>query len=306
MGMLALLELAGLVCNLTAVRGSACFTQNCIPEKVPYCSSNPLKYAIPSFGTKPTKSKKVDCTNYIDTFMDGKKLFDNCIKKHLCELDPHDELKPEECQLILTYFKELQQFIIAEPKKYDQALKECNIFVMFMIARFQFDIFCSKPYFALLRCERLLSAGGSNSTCLRIVSDTQTFSLEQKSSNPCIMPFYLIEPKLLLSTQREVDEKLFRIILTQIRKAGNKLQCDFSGNAYKRFTKRFETCINVCNRNAVIRVKLVLILMITDFRTNRLDCTFERYLRLLVWENESPEYINVDPLCKYLFGFKCT
>jgi len=299
MGMLALLRLTSLITNFAGIKATCDFSP-CGPA----LNLKPFSASTNIFNSMNTaqKPKQKDCRPYIAVYTDGKYLWDNCIKKKVCEVaESCDAPKPAELQLILTYFHVLQQFIFVEVKKYDKALKECDLLTMFLIARYQFEIMFSEPYLAVRKCKAELSK--SFTGCIKIVSRGNIVSIEHEKFYPCVIPRFLLDPQDFFLVPREVDIELFEIIELQIKKMRN-INIDI--NTFDKMKNLFIIITQqYTERVAIIRIKIFLLILATDLRTNRLDCTLNKYISIIKVDNNSFCY-PIDPVCKYLFGFKCT
>merc|ERR1711973_88534 len=294
MGMLALLQIFLSVKRVAA----SCGTTACPPAfNIPSFNSGNL-FNWPSVDHKPKNQK--DCRPYLQAYIDGKYLWEHCIRDKVCEVaESCESPKTEDLQLLLTYFQVLQQFIIFETAKYDKALKECDLYTMFMIARFQFEIMFSEAYISIQKCKEELLKPFSG--CIKIVAKDNCITIEHEKFYPCVIPKFLIDPQELFLVPREIDLDCFELIIIQIRR-NRLIRCEEA--IFKKMCELFYgICGNLYHRQAIIRVKIFLILLITDLRTNRFDCTLAKYIGILRYENND-FCTNIDPACKYLFGIK--
>merc|ERR1711915_576164 len=220
-----------------------------------------------------TPEKKDDCKHYLDYIRDGKALFENCLQKYIFALDPCDlHLKPEQQQLILQTFRALQQFIVICCKEYDEAFDECEVEI------------CTKKGSLICDKEKNIFLPGP----------TLPYS--------CIIPSFCTNPVELMKCTPTIDIECFKFIVYQIKIAyKERIECNW--DACAQLENLFNRCTFIQTQTAIIRIKVCIIALVTDFRTNSLDCSFTKYCAPLLCDNNNNFRCNVDPALMACFGF---
>jgi len=241
------------------------------------------------------------CKPYLDYLRDGQALFLVCIKEYICSLSPLDHLKPEQRNLILQAFKVLQQFIVLHYQEYEEAFYNCDILKMYYIAQKQFALLDTKInfYAIMIRCKKEIDSVGNRG--VKICGDSQSFQIKGPDNYGCVLPSFTTKPVECLAAPRHVDLDVFIFIIAQIKKAS----CYSPYVNHEKFNYLQKIFAAACDREspaAIIRIKVVLIILITDFRTNSLDCTFEKYCQPLLCDEKNQFVCNIDPVVTCLFG----
>lgn len=250
------------------------------------------------------EEKKDDCQTYIDYIKDGRALFENCLQKYIFSLDPCDlHLKPEQQQLILQTFRALQQFIVICCKEYDQAFDECDVVKMYRIAERQFSLLDGDFSYqhCLTKCKQefeICSRKGA------FICDKEKNIILPGPIVPysCVIPSFCTNPVELMKCTPTIDIECFKFIIYQVKIAlKEKVECDW--DACSQLENLFNKCTYVQTQVAIIRIKICIIALVTDLRTNSLDCSFRKYCAPLICDERNNFSCNIDPALLACFGF---
>lgn len=250
------------------------------------------------------EEKKQDaCKKYLQFLKEGKQIFDTCLLPSLSSLSIcNDSLKPEEQNYLITIFKVLKEYIVIDCDKYEKAFNECDVFTMFTIARKQFELLDrKKPYFHIIaKCRMEYSTGGAKGS--RICGLDNILQLPQnKQSVGCVIPSFCADPAQLIECPVEIDKECFMFILKQFK--DHYYQQSINFQCIQKLAKLFENCCKLQTPAAIMRIKLCIIILITDIRIGMLDFSFEKYCLPLVCDSQNGRFkYNIDPVLKCCFG----
>lgn len=241
--------------------------------------------------------KKNYCKSYIEYIKDGKQLYEKCLKKNIISLCGQERIKCEDAQLIIQTFVTLEQFIIFDIECYRKALKNCDIFQLFLIARYQFEIYWNDCSIAFFRCLEEYKKGPRD--FFKICEKDNTITIKYDKFFPCVIPYFCVNPRELLCCPVEIDLRCFKFILLQIKEC-RYYNCDSS--RCNKFEELFYKSCQINCRKTIIRIKIVILLLVTDLRINCLDTTFAKYCHLLLRNEKHGFLYNIDPVVKCIFG----
>merc|ERR1711915_413575 len=241
------------------------------------------------------------CKDHLNYLRDGQALFQVCIKKYICALQPCDKLRPEQANLILQAFKALQQFIVLHYYEYEEALDNCDILKTYYIAQKQFALLDTKInfYAIMIRCKKEVESVGNRG--VKICGESKMFQIKGPDNYGCIIPSFIVKPAECLVAPRNVDVDVLAFIIAQIKK--NSHYAPYMNHEKLNFLQKIFAA--ACDREspaAIIRIKVVLLILITDFRTKSLDCTFEKYCQPILCDDKNQFVCNIDPVVACLFG----
>jgi len=241
------------------------------------------------------------CKDHLNYLRDGQALFQVCIKEYICALSPFDKLRPEQANLILQAFKALQQFIVLHYQEYEEAYDNCDILTMYYIAQKQFALLDTKInfYAIMIRCRKEVESVGNRG--VKICGESKSFQIKGPNNYGCILPSFATKPAECLVAPRNVDVDVFAFIIAQIQKTPYYAPY-LNQDKLKYLCKIFNATCDRESPAAIIRIKVVLLILITDFRTNSLDCTFEKYCQPLLCDDKNQFVCNIDPVVACLFG----
>jgi len=250
------------------------------------------------------EQKTNTCSSYLAYLREGKYLFENCLHKYLCSLNPCDlHLKPEQVQLILQTFRALQQFIVICCAEYDKAFDECDVEKMYRIAERQFSLLDGE--FSLQHC--LTKCKQEYEKCSKqgsILCDKDKNYLLPGPALPysCVLPSFCINPIEFMKCTPTIDIELFSFLIVQVKVAARtKPQCDWDNLCL--LERLFDKCCLIQSQVAIVRIKICIIAIITDLRTNMLDCSFKKYCDPLLCDDNNNFACNIDPALYACFGF---
>lgn len=248
--------------------------------------------------------KKDSCKAYIEYLKDGKALFENCLQKYIFSLNPCDlHLKPEQVQLILQTFRALQQFIVICCKEYDAAFEACDVEKMYKIAERQFSLLDGD--FSLQHC--LTKCKQEYERCTRkgaMLCDKEKNYILPGPVVPyaCVIPSFCSNPVELMKCTPTIDIECFTFLLIQVRSAFKEsYNCDW--DALARLQALFNKCCLIQSHTAILRIKICILAIVTDLRTNSVDCSFKKYCAPLMHDNNHNFTCNIDPALVACFGF---
>lgn len=248
--------------------------------------------------------RKDSCKKYIEYLQEGKLLFENCLQKYIFCLNPCDiKLKPEQSQLILQTFRALQQFIVICCNEYDTAFDECDVETMYRIAERQFSLLDGE--FSHQRClsKCKLEYERCGKKCAMICDKEKNYILPGPTvPYTCIIPAFCSSPVELMKCTPQVDIECFKFLLVQIKVAVRE-KCVCDNDALERLEQLFHRCARLRSYKAIVRIKICIIAICTDLRTNNIDTTFKRYCEPLICDEEEQFRCNIDPALIACFGY---
>lgn len=248
--------------------------------------------------------KKDDCKEYIAYLKEGKFLFENCLQKYIFSLSPCDlHLKPEQTQLILQTFRALQQFIVMCCKEYDAAFAKSDVETMYMIAEKQFSLLDGKFSYqhCLAKCKQEYERCGKKAA---ILCDKEKNFILPGPAIPytCIIPAFCTNPVDFMKCAPQIDIECFKFIIIQVKLAVREnYHCDSDG--LDLLENLFYKCIQMKSYTAIVRIKICIIALCTDLRTNNIDTTFKKYYTSLICDEENYFACNIDPALVACFGY---
>lgn len=261
---------------------------------------------ISLLGAGSSCGKKNECAKFDKYHQDGEKFFDKCIIPFITSLDP-SSLTDEQCQLLITQFTVLQQFIVFGFDAYVKALEEGDVFLMFRIAYQNFKINGNnKCMIQLAKC-KAESTKAFTSKCVKICGEIAVLKVEGSQKcpvyNPCIMPLFVLEPSVLLRCSVEVDILVFKFMCKQAEKTQGYSSAK-SSDGLKKLCHLFEKLCSKPTEQSILVIKIIIVKITADIRSNTLDGSFKKYCDLLRQEKQQSNNrsCNLSSCFKYFFG----